>query len=66
MKAIYLGENLLCTVVTHLGSGVILEPIDGDTHNQFVVDFGDPRLILDPTDDEVKGCGNLYTEEEGK
>lgn len=53
MKAIYHTPPLLCVVIEALGTGVILEPVDGTEDQRFVVDYTDPNLILDPTDDEV-------------
>lgn len=53
MKALY--DNWIFNVADVAGD-LILESHDG---KQFAVDFGDERLIVDPTDREVADAGNL-------
>lgn len=56
MKAIYHSPPVLCIVVEELGTGVMLEPVDGDEDSWFIVNYDDPALVIDPTDDEVAEC----------
>lgn len=60
MKAIYKRDDLLCVIIEDNGQMVLLEPIDGDEHSRFWVNFGDPNLIIDPTDGELLDAGGLY------
>lgn len=58
MKATYNGK--LWSVVKDTWEGVNLLPIDSDDEWDLIyVDYADPDLILDPTDDEVEEVGCL-------
>ena len=52
MNAIYKGQDIRYVVVEEDGDGVILEHYDGDSDTRVKVLYDDPRLILDPTDNE--------------
>lgn len=53
MRAIYYGKPVLCVVMEDDWDTVTLEPVDGTSDQAFCVDYGDPNLILDPTDAQV-------------
>ena len=55
MKALYRDE--LCVVVQDGGAGVTLEPCEGTEDQRVVVDYGDPDLLLDPTDSDIQDAG---------
>ena len=63
MKAIYKSGDLLCTVIERIGDAVLLEPVGGDDTTRFVVELEDPRLILDPTDDQALAASRWTCEE---
>jgi hypothetical protein len=58
MKALYTSTRY-CVVVDDDGDSVCLEPVDGDEDQRFWVDYGDPGLIIDPTDGDLSEAGVL-------
>lgn len=52
MKAIY-NQRSLCVIVEDGSTGVLLEPVVGGREDRFWADLSDPKLLVDPTDDEI-------------